>query len=87
MGIPPQQYVIKCRLTQAKKLLGETELSVAEISERCGYPDQTRFYKLFKKSEGVTPLAYRKNAGKPQELPEDVSLSLSVKEFARRSDA
>ena len=87
MGIPPQQYVIKCRLTQAKKLLGETDLSVAEISERCGYPDQTRFYKLFKKSEGVTPLAYRKNAGKPQELPEDLSLSLSVKEFARRSDA
>ena len=61
MGIPPQQYVIKCRMTLAKKLLEETDLSVAAISEQCGYFDQNRFFKTFKKSEGVTPLSYRKH--------------------------
>lgn len=59
-GIAPMQYVTKCRLSYAKKLLTETDLSACEISERCGYGDCTSFFKAFKKEEGTTPITYRK---------------------------
>lgn len=59
-GIAPMQYVTKCRLSYAKKLLTETDLSACEISERCGYGDCTSFFKAFKKEEGTTPISYRK---------------------------
>lgn len=52
-------YVTKMRMTLAKKLLEETELSASEISRRCGYFDTTNFFRNFKSSEKMTPLEYR----------------------------
>lgn len=58
-GIAPMAYVAKMRMTLAKKLLEETELSASEISRRCGYADTTNFFRNFKSSEKMTPLEYR----------------------------
>lgn len=60
MGTPPMQYVTAKRISYAKKLLQETDLTATEIGERCGYKDHVLFFKAFKKSEGVTPVQYRK---------------------------
>ena len=60
MGTPPMQYVTVKRISFAKKLLQETDLTASEIGERCGYKDHVLFFKAFKKSEGITPMAYRK---------------------------
>ena len=46
---------------RAKKLLVSTQLSIAEISERCGYADYRVFTKVFKKTEGSTPSQYRRD--------------------------
>ena len=44
-------------MEQAKKLLLTTSLPIAEVSEQSGYAD----YRVFKKSEGVTPSQYRRD--------------------------
>ena len=59
-GISPQEYIIKCRLEKAEKLLTHTEQPVREIAARVGYEDQLTFSRLFKRHYGAGPLAYRK---------------------------
>ena len=61
IGMTPTEYINNFRLSQAAKLLTSTELSLVEISLRCGFESQSYFGKLFKKRYGVTPLNYRKN--------------------------
>lgn len=58
-GFSPMQYVTRCRMTLAKNLLEETDLSINEIAEKCGYEDVINFFRNFKKSENTSPLAYR----------------------------
>lgn len=60
MGTPPMHYVTQKRISHAKKLLQETEMTASAIGEECGYKDHVLFFKAFKKIEGMTPLAYRK---------------------------
>ena len=64
MGKPPMQYVASKRIAYAKKLLQETDLSATEIGEMCGYKDHVLFFKSFKKQEGITPIAFRKQTQK-----------------------
>lgn len=52
--------MIRFRLSMAKRLLSETELSVTEIAEQCGYSTYSYFTKQFKKAENMTPSDYRK---------------------------
>jgi AraC-like DNA-binding protein len=62
MGISPIQYLIKCRINQAKKLLADTKLSVQDISLEVGYPNSNYFNLLFKKITGESPGKFRKQS-------------------------
>ena len=66
MGVPPMQYITTKRIAHAKKLLQETDLTASEIGEACGYKDHVLFFKAFKKAEGITPTAFRKQSGIPR---------------------
>ena len=66
MGMPPMQYITTKRITYAKKLLQETDLTASAIGEACGYKDHVLFFKAFKKLEGTTPSNFRKQAGAPR---------------------
>ncbi len=59
-GMSPATYIRERRIVEAKRLLVETDLSVAQIYESLGYIDKTQFYKNFKNSEGMTPGMFRK---------------------------
>ncbi|MDC7278111.1 response regulator [Butyrivibrio fibrisolvens] len=54
-------YVKDLRMTEAKKLLNDTDLKVNEISARVGYDNEKHFMKSFKGYVGVSPSEYRKN--------------------------
>lgn len=43
------------------ELLRESELKIADISERVGYPDMRHFSQIFRKKSGLTPSEYRQN--------------------------
>ena len=60
MGVTPLEYFIGMRLGYAKELLvQQTFVSVADVSEKCGFNDSFYFSKLFKKHLGTSPLRYR----------------------------
>jgi two-component system response regulator YesN len=58
-------YVTHYRMQAAKKLLKETTLQVQEISERVGIPDYKYFTRLFRRSTGQTPSAFREQSKIP----------------------
>lgn len=49
------------RCENAKRLLVEGELSIAEISARCGFSGQSYFARIFKRFVGVSPMRYRQS--------------------------
>jgi len=59
-GMNTTDYVTELRLSKAKRLLTDTNLSIAEIAEQCGFADSGYFTRLFVKKNGTTPSAYRK---------------------------
>lgn len=58
-GLPPHQYVIQCRIEQAKILLTENKLPITEVGYRIGCTSQSNFTTFFRKHVGMTPKAYR----------------------------
>ena len=48
------------RLSHAKSLLRFSDSSIEEIAVQCGFADAGYFIKVFKKTETMTPLEYRK---------------------------
>ena len=53
------EEMIGFRIETAKRLLMQTELSVTEISKRCGYSSYNYFVRQFRASEGVSPTEFR----------------------------
>ena len=55
------------RMAQARKLLRETDLPVAEVCNAVGYTNAGHFYRLFREENGATPDEYRRvNSGRSQ---------------------
>ena len=59
-GTTPQNYLISCRIENAKRLLTETDYSIRHIAESVGFADALYFSKVFKKNVGLTPSEYKK---------------------------
>lgn len=59
-GMSITNYLLLLRITHAKELLRFTNLSIEEISARCGISDPNYFSRVFKKIEGTTPGQFRK---------------------------
>lgn len=55
MKMTPHQYILQCRVEQAKHLLQRSELSLAEIAVKVGFCDQSHLTRSFKRIFGVTP--------------------------------
>lgn len=60
MGMPPYSYLTNYRITQAKRMLASSEMSVEEIARLAGFSDTANFISKFKAHVGETPLHYRK---------------------------
>jgi len=58
-GATPVEYVKRRRLREALLLLQESDLNIAEIGDKVGWPDPFYFSKLFKAEIGLPPSAYR----------------------------
>ena len=58
-GLPLHQYVLHARIDRAKALLATRLLSVADISLRTGFADQSHFSKTFRRMTGTSPRSYR----------------------------
>lgn len=60
-GTSPFEYAKRMRLQLAATFLRESELTVAEIGSRVGWPDPFHFSKMFKSSYAQSPTDYRRS--------------------------
>lgn len=63
LGTTPHDYVLRRRISLAKELLAETDLTSAAIAKRVGFASESNFSYRFSKMVGQSPRAYR--AGSP----------------------
>lgn len=61
-GITPMTFVLQMRIQASQNLLRFTNHNVETIGQEVGYQDLTTFRKLFRRSTGMAPAAYRKTA-------------------------
>jgi AraC-like DNA-binding protein/ferredoxin len=59
-GCTFSQLLNEIRIKEAKRLLTFTNLSLSEISFRCGFKDQSYFTKVFSRYVNITPREFRK---------------------------
>ena len=59
-GVSVMEYLQSCRIANAKQMLVETDYSIGQIVEKCGFSDSSNFSRAFKKLNGLSPSGFRK---------------------------
>ncbi|MFC0220102.1 helix-turn-helix domain-containing protein [Pseudochelatococcus lubricantis] len=59
-GTTPLQWQLERRIDVAKKLLAESDLTIADIAAQLGFSDQAHLTKAFRRIAGETPAAWRR---------------------------
>lgn len=60
LGFQMNEFIMRCKLEEAKSLLTYTNKPISEISNYLCFSSQAYFQNVFKKKYGVTPNEYRK---------------------------
>lgn len=60
MGITIRDYLVQQRLARARQLIAESDFTLADIAERCGFKHQEYLGSVFKSHFGITPGGFRK---------------------------
>jgi PAS domain S-box-containing protein len=67
-GLSPMQLITKIRITAGSRLLRETDASIAEIAQECGFSDHSAFTRAFRTVTGLSPSEHRLIAKKRSPL-------------------
>ncbi len=59
-GKSTMNYILQVKLNNARKMMQDKNISMAEIANICGFSDQNYFSRMFKKEFGITPTQYQK---------------------------
>lgn len=59
-GTTPHQWLVDVRCAKAKQMLVERKLGLAEIASAAGFSDQAHFTRVFARSHGLPPGAWRR---------------------------
>lgn len=59
-GTTPNKYINELRISKAKTLLANTNMTIAETASYCGFKTEHYFSRVFKAHEGLSPIEYRK---------------------------
>jgi len=76
-GVSPTKYAARVKAQVAADLLRDSNLSIEEITERCGFQDPRHLRRLFRQAYGTSPAAFRKG-GLAQETASGESRSSTV---------
>lgn len=66
-GCPPIQYLCQVRIQSSKELLANTDYTITEIAQSCGFSSQSYFAQSFYKNCGMTASAYRSSCKKKKD--------------------
>src|SRR5260370_42034369 len=70
-GMTPSEYCRAVRIARARELLEGGDTSQKQIAQSLGYKDVASFARVFRKSVGLAPGAYRKRFGRNGISPAD----------------
>lgn len=59
VGESPMEYLTRCRIHKASRLLRESDLSIGQVAQRSGYDSEAAFNKAFKRQLGLPPGKFR----------------------------
>ena len=59
-GVTPHRYLLNRRIERARRLLAETDMSIAQVAYSCGFSSQAHLTLAFRKVCGLTPGEYRR---------------------------
>jgi AraC-like DNA-binding protein len=62
LGVTPHQYLVRCRLRHAARLLTDDGSSITQIAGAVGFEDLSNFIRTFGRAAGMSPTAYRRAA-------------------------
>ncbi len=62
LGQAPQTYLTHRRIEQARHLLAQTDATIEQIAESCGFAGRSHFSTVFARETGMGPAGYRKRA-------------------------
>jgi len=65
MGENLSDYINRLRVGRASAMLRDTDMMISQISQACGFEDQSWFSKIFKNHTGASPCKYRRTVGSP----------------------
>ena len=68
-GETPAAFARELALRRAAVLLSEGDLSVAEVSQACGYTNPSKFSAAFRREYGANPLEYRRRSRVSEPAP------------------
>jgi transcriptional regulator GlxA family with amidase domain len=60
-GQTPIDFLTSLRLQKAQALLLETELTLEQVADQCGYENGFYLSRMFSKKLNISPSAYRKS--------------------------
>lgn len=61
IGQTPQEYLINNRMEESINLLKNSDASIREVAEICGFQDERNLQRAFSKKLGKTPNSFREN--------------------------
>lgn len=71
LGVTPHQYLLRCRLRRAARLLAEPERAITDIAYEVGFGDLSNFVRSFRRAAGVSPRAFRRGTCENRKIFQD----------------
>lgn len=65
LNVSPNSFIDQSLLRQAKSLLSSTSLPIQQIADLLGFQNQSHFGTFFRRHEGMSPAAFRKQVERP----------------------
>lgn len=59
-GVTPMNYLTAFRLSKAREMLNQNDMSIADIAVACGFYDSSHLNRFFSRAYGCTPGHHRK---------------------------
>jgi AraC family transcriptional regulator len=59
MGMTAHNYLVEQRVKRAQELLTQTELSIVDIANECGFANPSHFARCFRQQRGMSPTQFR----------------------------
>jgi AraC family transcriptional regulator len=79
VGVTPHQYLVRCRLRRAARLLAEDERPITDVAYDVGFGDLSNFVRTFHRAAGASPRRFRQAARGERKIFQERLATLSLR--------